>query len=941
MGIPPGGALKFRSARFVLLNAAVLPALFCQVPNFVISTVAGLGPALGDGGFGLNARFGAISAVAMGPDGSLYVADSFYHQVRRITPDGKIALFAGSVRGFAGDGGPATSAQLNTPSALTVDTGGDVFIGDSGNHRVRMVSIWGDIQTVAGNGQIAPSPAASPVLPGEGGPATSAPLNQIAGLALASNGDLVIADAGNNRVFRISNGLLNTIAGNATVPASLTAQPAKPATLQGPTGVTADEIGDIFFCELGTSSLRMIDAHGNLTQIAGPGSPLGYTLLQPTGLAIDSLFNIYIIEAGRISIYSPASPLSGNPASIQAIAGDITQKVTSGTGDNGPPLSAGMNPRGVAVDDNGNIYLADSLLTLNFNNRLRLISNNIITTFAGGTLPAGAGDAGPATSAQLYFPQSVAISPLGTLYIADTGDNRIRAVAPNGNISTVAGTGIAGTSGNQGLATAAQINQPDGLALDSTGNLYFTDSLLIRQVNTAGMISAFAGGSSSPLAQTGSLAIDSQNDVFVDQLGAVSEINPTKQLMATVAGNGVAGYSGDNGPAAAAQIAGSAGIALDSAGNLYIADQANGRVRKVDSTGNITTIAGGGTSTADGVLATAELLNAPSAVMVDSVGNLYIAEFGGDRIRMVTLDGNIHTIAGNGLQGFAGDGAVATSASLNGPSSIQLDAQGNIYIADSLNSAIRKLTPLATLPTPAINSISNAGSLLGGPVAPGERVVIAGTALGPNSTVMFDAHPAPVLTSSLNSITVQVPYEIAAQSSSQVTVTVNGITSAPFAAQVGTSAPGIYTLTNDGQGQVVALGSNGLVLQQGSAVAAGSPLAILCTGEGLVNPSAATGVPIGANGASPVLQVTATVNGEPTTVDGAYSLPGAIGQFIVTVEVPEDVPSDNSVTLMIMVGNVASQSTASISVTGAPDDSGDGGDLRTRKSGAKRTSSRR
>ena len=924
--------MKFRSARLFLLTAAVLPALFCQVPNFGISTIAGQGLALGDGGSAFNARFGAISAVALGPDGSVYIADPLYNQVRRITPNGKLNLVAGGpVRGFGGDGGPATSALLNTPSALIVDTGGDVYIADSGNHRVRMVSVWGDIQTVAGNGQIPPAPSASPVFPGEGGPATSAALNQVSSLALASNGDLIIADAGNNRIFRISNGILTTIAGNATVPGSLNPQPAKSATLNGPTGVTADSIGNVYFCELGTSSLRMIDPKGNLTQLAGPGSSLGYTLLSPTGLAIDSLFNIYIIEAGRISMYTPASPLSGNPASIQAIAGDITQKAASGTGDNGPPLSAGMNPRGVAVDDNGNIYLADSLLTLNFNNRLRFISNNIITTYAGGNLPTGAGDAGPATSSQLYFPQAVAISPQGTVYIADTNDNRIRAVASNGNINTVAGTGTAGTTGNLGPATAANINRPAGLALDSSGNLYFTDGLLVRQVSTGGIINTFAGGGSAPLVQTGSLAINAQNDLFVDQSAAVSEIIPGSQSIATVAGNGVAGYSGDNGPASAAQIASSAGIALDSAGNLYIADQANGRVRKVDSTGNITTIAGGGTSTADGELATSAVLNAPSAVAVDGTGNLYIAESGSNRIRLVGLDGNIHTIAGNGLQGFAGDGAIATSASFNGPSSIQLDAQGNIYVADSLNSAVRKLTPLAALPVPAITSLSNAGSLLGGPVAPGERVLIAGTALGPNSTVMFDAHPAPVLSSSLGSVLVQVPYEVSGQASSQVTVTVSGVTSAPFAVQVASSAPGIYTLTNDGLGQAVALGPDGSIMDQGGAVPAGSPVAILCTGEGLVTPAASTGVPISANAPYPVLQVTATVNGEGATVDGAYSLPGAIGQFIVTVEVPDDIPTTQSAAVVIMVGNAASQTTASISVTGAPDDSGDVGDLRKKR----------
>ena len=204
---------------------------------------------------------------------------------------------------------------------------------------------------MAGNGQVAPAPSASPVLPGEGGLATAAPLSQISGLVFASNDDLIISDVGNNRVFRVSNatGNITTIAGNATTPASLAALPARSATLNGPTGVAADVFGNIYFCELGTATVRMIDVKGNLTQIVGTGSPgqspvssgspLSYPLLQPMGLASDSLSNLYIVEAGRISMYTPYSPATGMLASIQAIAGDPTRKVSSGTGDNGPPLS--------------------------------------------------------------------------------------------------------------------------------------------------------------------------------------------------------------------------------------------------------------------------------------------------------------------------------------------------------------------------------------------------------------------------------------------------------------------------------------------------------------------------------------------------------------------------------------------------------------------------
>ena len=935
----------------------LLAAVCCRAQNYAISTFAGQGLALGDGASAANARFGVISAIAIGPDGSLYIADSAYHQVRRVGPDGSISLFAGGpVRGFGGDGGPATAALLDTPTALVVDSGGSVYIGDSGNHRVRVVTGYGNITTFAGNGQLAPSPAAAPVLPGEGGPATGAPLNQISALAFASNSDMLIADSGNNRIFRVSAGSGNiaTLAGNATTPASLAAQPALSATLNGPSGVVSDYLGNIYFSEPASGVVRQIDPTGNLTSLIGPGSALTYPLLQPTGLTIDGNYNIYIAEAGRISMYSPQNFGTGAIASVQAFAGDLTQTVTSGTGDGGLPLSAGMNPRSLAVDGRFSVYLADSTPTLNFFNRVRVIAfsyiteTNIINAFAGGNRPSGKGDKGPATSAQLSFPQAVTIDPKGTVYIADTADNRVRAVTADGNINAFAGNGTAGTSGDQGPAVLASLNPPTGLAMDTNSNVYIADGTRIRLVNPAGTITTFAGGGSSTqegapalsasLVQNGSLAVDSHNNVFVDQMARVSEVSAANQTISTVAGNGTVGYSGDAGPAQAAQIDDRAGIAVDSSGNLYIADEDNGRIRKVDPTGNITTIAGGGTSTADGVSATSAALNIPLGVALDSMGNLYIAEYGGNRVRMVDATGVIHTIAGNGLQGFSGDGSVATNASLNGPTDVKVDAQGNLYIADSLNSSIRKLTPIAVLPTPLIASIANAGSFAGGPVAPGERVILTGTALGPNSKVMFDGTPAPVLSSSLTSTMVVVPNEVSIEAVSQVTVITSGVTSPAFAVQIAPSAPGIYTMSGDGQGQAFAYNDDGS-LNSTNAALAGSSVNILCTGAGLLSPSVATGVLVPPTTPSPVLPVSATLDGLPLPVNQAYAIPGTLGQFVVSVGLPDSAQSESSAAIQITVGAAASQ-TASIAVQGVPPDSGSGSDSMLRRRLAPKRASR-
>jgi trimeric autotransporter adhesin len=562
------------------------------------------------------ASLGAVTGVATDPAGNVYIALQAYSAVVRMDATTHvITLVAGTgTPGYSGDNGPAASAQLNMPWGLALDSAGNLYIADSGNNRVRKVSN-GVITTVSGGG-------------------VGAQLSDPTGVAVDASGNLYIADSGNNVVRKVSGGVTVTVAGTGTPGGLGDGGPATSAQLNTPRDVAVDTLGNLYIADYGNNAVVKVSSSGILTTVFGRQGA------GPIGVAVDGAGNLFFAAFG----FSAVGEISTGGV-LSQIAGSGTPGYT---GDGSAAPNAELNGvADVAVDANGNIYITDY-----YNRVIREVTAGIISTAAGG--PFGyVGDHGTATSALLFNPASTAAGPGGAVYIADSFHHLVRKVV-NGVITTVAGTGLQGYTGDNGAATSATLNTPWGLAVDAAGNLYVADSgnNAIRKVS---------GG-----------------------------------VITTIAGNGTASFSGDNGAATSATLSEPLGIALDAAGNLYIADFGNNRVRMI-SGGTITTVAGNGAATfaGDSGSATSASLAGPEDVRVDAAGSLYIADRGNNRIRFVTsaaAGGIISTVAGNGTASFGGDNGAATSAQLNNPSGVALDAAGDLFIADSANNVIRQVT---------------------------------------------------------------------------------------------------------------------------------------------------------------------------------------------------------------------------------------------------------
>jgi sugar lactone lactonase YvrE len=662
-----------------------------------ITTLAGsnTGGGIADG-TGSAARFSAPRGLATDAAGNIYVADTGNHAIRKVSPSGAVSTLAGlpGVEGFADGNGSV--ARFRFPTGVAVDlVSGMIYVADKDNHVIRRVTPDGVVTTIAGQAGV--SGAADEV-------GAAAKFSFPRGLVVGPNGDLYVADYANQTIRKVTpSGVVTTFAGANLVIGSADG-PALTARFNRPSDITYDAgINTFYVADTGNHRIRAIGADGTVTTVAGSvagyqdGNGAAARFNGPWGLDVASDGNIYVADHENDTIRR-VTPQGG----VTTVAGRVVDGNPSSGSEDGVGSDARFNfPSGIATAPNGHtLYVSDAF---NFAIRTVALPSGSVSTLAG-SKPQRGFTTGPRSIARLHFPNGVAADSQGNVYVAET--NSIRKITPNGVTSTFAGE-PGETGAIDGVGENARFQDPSGIAVGPDGSLYVTDpgNHTIRKISPSGVVTTLAGnGFAGPgyvdgpaavarFASPWGIAVDSQNIVYVSELGnhTIRRIEPSGDV-STLAGRPNPGFFDATGTTS--RFSYPSGIAVDGAGNVYVADWGNHVIRKVTPLGVTTTVAGGNANapgSADGVGRDARFTN-PSGVASDAAGNLYVSEYN-HVIRYITSTAVVSTVAG--LIGSPGNlNGTGSDARFNHPENLALLPSGQLLIADALNHAVRVGTPV-------------------------------------------------------------------------------------------------------------------------------------------------------------------------------------------------------------------------------------------------------
>ena len=611
-----------------------------------------------------------------------------------VTPT--LSLFAGNMGGGGNSVGPVATARFSFPTSVATDSAGNVYVADTWNHTIRKITPTGVVTTLAG------TPG---VIGSADGTGAAASFNYPTSVATDSAGNVYVADSGNSTIRKITpSGIVSTLAGFPGISSSADGF-GSAARFNSPFGVATDSAGNVYVTDRGNSTIRKITPSGLVSTLAGTPGAYGSadgrgaaaSFNDSHGIATDSASNVYVADSGsntirKITPSGVVSTLAGTPGAY-------------GSADGSGAAASFGSQTGVATDSTGNVYVADS-----GNNTIRKITpSGVVSTLAGNPGVVGSAD-GTGAAAKFYLPGGLATDSTGNVYVADVMNSIIRKITPDGLVTTLTGTPVVFGSAD-GTGAAASFNHPEGVATDSAGNVYVADVMnsIIRKITSAGVVSTLAGtpGASGSTDGSGAVAsfgnptgvaTDSAGNVYVADFlnGIIRKITPSG-MVSTLAGT--IGIPPRNGSLLPPNLNNPSGVTTDSAGNIYVADSVNNTIRKITQDGMVSTLAGtlGVNGYADGTGAAAKFNN-PTGIATDSAGNVYVADSRNNTIRKITPSGVVSTLAGApGVFGSTdGSGAVA---SFNDPHGIATDSASNVYVADSGNNTIRKITTVGVVST--------------------------------------------------------------------------------------------------------------------------------------------------------------------------------------------------------------------------------------------------